>query len=70
MSICLRITSCGDTTNVNHPVIEGTCGGFHQPVSAMLGASPGSPFRAGAGHRAPWPPPSPAHHASAPQPQD
>ncbi|XP_033607373.1 protein winged eye isoform X3 [Cryptotermes secundus] len=41
--------------------IEG--GGFHQPVSAMLSGSAGSPFRSSSGHRAPWPPP--ALHAAA-----
>jgi hypothetical protein len=33
-------------------------GGFHQPVSAMLSGSAGSPFRSSSGHRAPWPPPA------------
>jgi hypothetical protein len=51
-------TSCSDLSNGCVPG-----GGFHQPVSAMLSGSAGSPFRSSSGHRAPWPPP--ALHAAA-----
>jgi hypothetical protein len=49
---CLKSAS-SDLPNVSVPG-----GGFHQPVSAMLSGSAGSPFRSSSGHRAPWPPPA------------
>jgi hypothetical protein len=53
--VCCAV-QCVASSDVRVACVSG--GGFHQPVSAMLSGSAGSPFRSSSGHRAPWPPPA------------